>query len=60
MSDTTTAPVAGPAKRSYGTKHPKVPPFARFEGTSAWRKYKRRARAYAQFKKAQALGMKSA
>jgi hypothetical protein len=25
----------------------KVPPFARYEGTSAWRKYRRRVRAYA-------------
>ncbi|WP_297369035.1 hypothetical protein [Acidocella sp.] len=28
----------------------KVPPFARYEGTSAWRKYLSRARDYARFK----------
>ena len=28
----------------------KVAPFARYEGTSAWRKYRVRVRAYAQFK----------
>ena len=27
----------------------KVPPFARYKGTSAWRKDRRRARAYARF-----------
>jgi hypothetical protein len=28
----------------------KVPPFARYEGTSAWRKYTNRVREYAQFR----------
>ncbi len=28
----------------------KVPPFARYRGTSAWRKYAVRAREYAQFR----------
>ncbi len=28
----------------------KVPAFARFEGTSAWRKYSRRAQEYARFR----------
>ena len=28
----------------------KVPPFARYEGTSAWTKYRGRVRAYAQYK----------
>ena len=28
----------------------KVAPFARYEGTSAWRKYRVRVRAYAQFR----------
>jgi hypothetical protein len=28
----------------------KVPPFARYEGTSAWRKYPNRVREYAQFR----------
>ncbi len=31
----------------------KVPAFARYEGTSAWRKYRRRVRAYARFRAAQ-------
>ena len=33
-----------------GTKAPRVPAFARYEGTSAWRKYKDRVRAFAAFK----------
>ncbi len=28
----------------------KVPPFARYEGTSAWRKYKNRVREYNRFR----------
>jgi len=32
----------------------KVPPFARYEGTSAWRKYANRVRDYARFRAAQA------
>jgi hypothetical protein len=32
----------------------KVPAFARYEGTSAWKKDRRRGRAYAEFKAAQA------
>jgi hypothetical protein len=28
----------------------KVPPFARYEGTSAWRKYPNRVREYARFR----------
>ena len=31
----------------------KVPPFARYKGTSAWRKDRRRARAYALFQAAE-------
>jgi hypothetical protein len=30
----------------------KVPPFARYEGTSAWRKYSNRVREYAHFRAA--------
>ena len=33
--------------RDYGKKRPKVPAFARYAGTSAWRKDKRKVRAYA-------------
>lgn len=31
----------------------KVPPFARYKGTSAWRKDRRRVRAYALFRAAE-------
>ena len=47
MSDTAT-PAALNANR-FGTPRPKVPPFARFEGTSAWKKDRLRAREYAKF-----------
>ena len=36
----------------YRAARPKVLPFARFEGTSAWKKYRSRARAYATFRTA--------
>ncbi len=51
MSDTSTP---GPTKaaRQYGTPRQKVPPFARYEGTSAWRKNRRRVREYARFRAA--------
>ncbi len=51
MSDT---PTPGPteAKRRYGAPRQKVPPFARYEGTSAWHKDRRRVRAYARFRAA--------
>jgi hypothetical protein len=32
----------------------KVPPFARYKGTSAWRKYSRRVREHARFQAAAA------
>ena len=32
----------------------KIPAFARYEGTSAWHKYRRRVRAYARFRDAAA------
>ncbi len=32
--------------------HQKVPPFARYQGTSAWRKFGKRVHAYAQFRAA--------
>jgi hypothetical protein len=31
------------------TRPQPVPPFARYKGTSAWHKYRRRVRAYARF-----------
>lgn len=37
-------------------KRPKVPPFARYKGTSAWRKDRRRVRAYARFKAQEKAG----
>ena len=48
MSDTSTP---GPAKaaRRFGAPGQKIRPFARYEGTSAWRKNRRRAREYALF-----------
>lgn len=46
MSDT---PAPAKAKRSYPAARPKVPPFARYEGTSAWRGSKRRVKAYAMY-----------
>ena len=51
MSDTSTP---GPAKaaRRFGAPRQKVPPFARYEGTSAWTKNRRRAREYARFRAA--------
>ncbi len=56
MSDTSTP---GPTKsaRRYGTPHQKVPSFARYEGTSAWPKNRRRVREYARFR-ATAKGIK--
>ena len=51
MSDTSSP---GPAKhaRRFGALRQKVPPFARYEGTSAWRKNRRRVREYARFRAA--------
>ncbi len=40
-------------KSRYGTPRPKVAPFARYEGTSAWTKNRVRVRAYAKFRAAQ-------
>ena len=54
MSDTSTPSLPEPAHR-YGTPRQKVPPFARFKGTSAWRKDRRRAREYARFRAAEKL-----
>ncbi len=39
--------------RRFGAPRQKVPPFARFGGTSAWKKYPRRAREYALFRAAE-------
>ena len=35
----------------------KVPPYARYEGTSAWHKYKNRVRQFAHFKSAAAIAV---
>ena len=48
MSDTPALSHAEPAKR-YPAPRQKVPPFARYKGTSAWRKYRNRVREYARF-----------
>jgi len=41
------------AMRRFGAPRQKVPPFARFRGTSAWHKDRLRARAYARFRAAE-------
>ena len=48
MSDTATPDLAK-AARPVGAPRQKVPPFARYKGTSAWRKDRRRAREYARY-----------
>lgn len=49
MSEKTEAGAAK-AVRGTGVKRAKVPEFARYEGTSAFRKYRQKVRAYAWFK----------
>ncbi len=56
MSDAS-PPAASATTRRAGPSRPKVPPFARYKGTSAWRKDRKRVRAYALFL-AQANGPK--
>ena len=51
MSDTS-APALTETARRFGAPRQKVAPFARYEGTSAWRKNRRRAREYARFRAA--------
>ena len=46
------SPTAADAVRRFAAPRQKVPPFARFKGTSAWRKYRKRAREYAVFQAA--------
>ncbi len=41
-------------KPVYAARKQKVPPFARFKGTSVWRQFKLRAREFALYKAAQA------
>lgn len=48
MTDTAN-PGVSKAELRFGPSRPKVPPFARFVGTSAWRKDRRRAREYARY-----------
>lgn len=48
MSDTSTTTRPDAARR-FGPPRQKVPPFARYKGTSAWRKDRRRVREYARF-----------
>ncbi len=52
MSDISTPALPEPARR-FAIARPKVPPFARFKGTSAWHKDRRRAREYARFRAAE-------
>ena len=51
MSDTSTPALSEPARR-YGAPRQKVPPFARYRGTSAWKKNLKGAREYARFRAA--------
>jgi hypothetical protein len=51
MSDIST-PDLTKATRRFGAPRQKVPAFARYEGTSAWRKNRRRVREYARFRAA--------
>ncbi len=51
MSDTSTPGLPEPARR-FGAPRQKVLPFARYKGTSAWRKDRRRVREYARFRAA--------
>jgi hypothetical protein len=44
-----TSPQPTKAKRIYSPSRKKVPAFARYQGTSAWRKDRRRVRAYALY-----------
>lgn len=44
------AAVKASSKALNRTSSQKVPPFARYEGTSAWRKYTNRVRDYARFR----------
>ena len=48
MTDTKTPPVPATVRRA--APRQKVPAFARYEGTSAWKKDRKRVRAYAAFK----------
>lgn len=41
-----------PKAARYGKRRAKVPPFARYAGTSVWRKDKRKVREYARFRAA--------
>ena len=51
LSSTQSALEASP-KALARTVRQKVPPFARYEGTSAWRKYSGRVREYARYQAA--------
>lgn len=51
MSDTPAPSTTKTASR-FGAPRQKVPPFARYRGTSAWRKDRRRAHEYARFRAA--------
>ena len=42
------ATIEASPKTLVATVHQRVPPFARYEGTSAWRKYRNRVREYSQ------------
>lgn len=48
-------PAPTEAPRRYSAPRQKVRPFAHYEGTSAWRKNRRRVREYALFRAAEKL-----
>lgn len=47
---TTSSPGRPEGARRFAAPGQKVPPFARFKGTSAWKKDRRRAREYARYR----------
>ncbi len=51
MNDTSNPELPEAASRRRASRQ-KVPPFARYRGTSAWRKDRRRVREYARFRAA--------
>ena len=58
MSDTPTPATDTVAKTElrFGKPRPKVEPFARYRGTSAWRKYRNRVREFYAYKAKLAAG----
>lgn len=51
----TATPTPAEALKRFASPRQKVPPFARYKGTSAWRSNKRRVREHAAYQAAAAL-----